>query len=318
MIRRSHITVITPLFICIGILGAAYAQNTTDNTLTTGLRESAALALFQDQLPWGSNRIQLLLTQHQIPFDVFPSARMGDPDLDLSNYGKVIIVSQQPAAFYQRLAANRDWFEAYVVNGGTLQLHLADRFSEVERIPLPGGIRLGPLQPSERVEIFNPEHTLLTFPQVVPPEALQGWQPSTYGAILDVPEPADVVTASVEPEYAPATVVFPWGDGLILATRQPVEWLGASMSFLDNLIMFVAGASTAVECNDTASAPGGAGKHCVSIVTRNCPAKVLCDDTEIEGVPANKAAVRCCTNASDIFLFCNNTSNPQACKWAHR
>src|SRR5262252_9225526 len=59
------------------------------------------VALFQDQEPWGNNQNELILTGRGIPFQIFPSTQMGD--VDLTQFRKVVLVSQQPDDYYMRL-----------------------------------------------------------------------------------------------------------------------------------------------------------------------------------------------------------------------
>src|SRR5690242_14890472 len=52
------------------------------------------VALFEDNLPWGSGQNESILTSNGITFQVFPSSQMGM--VDLTQFVKVVLVSQQP------------------------------------------------------------------------------------------------------------------------------------------------------------------------------------------------------------------------------
>src|SRR6266849_2222164 len=124
---------------------------------------TAVVALFEDQAPWGSNQNENILTSRGVPFQTLPSTRMGD--LDLTQFRKVVLVSQQPDDFYMRLQDFRGRFESYALGGGILEMHLANYFGgAVERVMLPFGIRASPGFCSNTVSIAGPTDPLVTTP----------------------------------------------------------------------------------------------------------------------------------------------------------
>jgi len=81
------------------------------------------VAVFQDWDPWGTTAITDILTAHSITFTIYGTADIGN--VDLSNFDKVIFPSQQSFDFYLALSVNSPWLEAYIDNGGCVELHFA-------------------------------------------------------------------------------------------------------------------------------------------------------------------------------------------------
>lgn len=211
-----------------------------------GAEGTALVALFQDQAPWGSNQNQSILTARNIGFQVVPSSQMDT--IDLSQFPKIVIVSQQPDQFWTRLEANRDRFEEYARNGGVLEMHLANfEGSAVEKVTLPFGLQVTPTFCSNQVAIEDDTDVLVTHPNAIPSTELQNWNCSSHGAIMGIENligPSVTVTNAQGPE-GPATIGAyaakgdegPVGD--VVVTYQPVEFMGASTRrFNENLLCF--------------------------------------------------------------------------------
>jgi hypothetical protein len=106
-------------------------------------------------------------------------------DLDLTQFRKVILVSQQPDPFFTQVEANRARFEDYVNGDGILEMHLANfGGSQAERTTFPFGLRVTPVFCSNTVSIADPNDPIVTTPNAITSSELQNWNCSSHGAII--------------------------------------------------------------------------------------------------------------------------------------
>jgi hypothetical protein len=201
-----------------------------------------AVALFEDQAPWGSNQDESILNARGISFQTFGSSQMGD--LDLSPFRKVVLVSQQPDQFYMRLVAARARFEDYVNGGGLLEMHVANfGGSLVEQITLPFGLRVTPTFCGNTVSIVDPSDPLINTPNSITSSELQNWNCSTHGSLIGVEDLGlNVVVRALEGPQGPSTAEGPAGssNGTLVITYSPVEYMGNpnTRRFNENLLCF--------------------------------------------------------------------------------
>ena len=133
---------------------SAFEPGAAPRAVDRGTRDIGSAAIFQDENPWGRTDNQDILATNGATVDFFGVADMGSPSLDLSVYNKVIVSSIQSPAFYDALQANRAWFEAYVNDGGLLDLHLAFQSGAAEL--LLGSTRV---KPADVIEVTDPQST---------------------------------------------------------------------------------------------------------------------------------------------------------------
>ena len=194
----------------------------------------ASVAIFQNLAPWGTASNQVVLTANGISHQIFGSADMGY--VDLAGFDKVIVSSVQDAQFYAALAANRDWFEDYVISGGLLDLHLASYTSApADGLELPGGFVTQSLL-SSSVSIADPFHPIVTVPHAISHAELQGWNYSTHGIFSSAPLDA-VPIVNETGSGLPCAMELALGAGRILATLQTVEWIGSSPNYFENMTL---------------------------------------------------------------------------------
>ena len=111
-------------------LADAYAAGTTGplaNLVTYGntnvtLTPAATVALLMDETPWGSDVYSAALATEGIAPQIHPAADLAA--LDLATFDKIIVASDQSAAFYPAVAARSAELEAWVQAGGVLELDL--------------------------------------------------------------------------------------------------------------------------------------------------------------------------------------------------
>jgi len=179
------------------------------------------VALFQNVYPWGHSSNEEALDMYDVPYVTLSSENF--ELVNLSQYIKVIITSDQNQAFYNAMNASRWWFEDYVRNGGVLEIHAADlgwhggQWIGV----LPGGLRWE-FREANYVTIMNRTHPIVNTPNFIRENDLNWWSWSTHGYFSGFPDTSCVVI--VEDYGRPAYLEFRYGAGLILASGQTLEW----------------------------------------------------------------------------------------------
>ncbi len=228
-----------------------YAQNSTQPANYNNPPQVSSpdgvpvVAMFEDNLPWGSGQNESILAARGITFQVLPSSQMGT--VDLTQFVKVVLVSQQPDLYYTRLQTNDAVFEDYVNGGGILEMHLANPGGQVEQTLLPFGLRVTPTYCSNTVSIVDPSDPLLTTPNAITSSELQGWNCSAHGALIGVDVLGlNVVVNNVEGPQGPASAEGPVGAGVVVVTYSPVEWPNATTRrYNENLLCsFLSGYGT--------------------------------------------------------------------------
>jgi V8-like Glu-specific endopeptidase len=198
------------------------------------------VAILRDALPWARNVTEPILVKYGISYDIFDSFDFGS--VDLSNYVKVIIASDQSQEFYNRLAGNRTWFEAYVSQGGILEMHAADRGwagGNWDALTFPGGLTKAYLY-LDNVSINLDTHPLVNVPFPTEDIELDGWFYSSHGYFTAYPSLAKKVLLNAENLSRPVLLEFPYGKGFIIATMQTLEWnqYFNYTSILENFILY--------------------------------------------------------------------------------
>lgn len=201
-----------------------------------GVDQPANVALFQDEVPWGNQVDETILIDYGIAFTVFGSDDMGF--VDLSPFDKVILCNQQRAAFVNAVLASKDWFNAYVSNGGCLLLGLAYRFGDIPvNTDLIAGFGLAIEAPNESVSIELPGHDVINFPHSPGDYELDGWSDSSHGDLL-MPGAAMGIVSNND-SSGMALAECSWGNGYVIATTQPYQWDYADPLFAENLILYM-------------------------------------------------------------------------------
>ncbi len=195
------------------------------------------IALFQDREPWTFRSNKDILYANGIPFKVFTSGDMGTADLSI--YTKVIISSQQPGSLYQHIEANRTWWESWISAGGVFELNGAElTVDDWSGLVMPGGFT-SYFQANDTVNIVSSWHPIVNNPNYITDTTLNSWNFSTHGYLVNLPLDAyEIIRDSIPDE--PATAIFRFGDGGVIATMQTLEFAYAyGYSFiLENMILY--------------------------------------------------------------------------------
>jgi thermitase len=180
------------------------------------------VALFENDDPWGFQSNQQALDRYGIPYAILGSEEFGR--VDLGQFTKVVIASDQDQAFYDGVRAHVSWFEKYAKEGGVLEIHAADYgwHGGAWTGPLPGELGWASYY-GQFVTVIDHSHPLLNSPNAITDAELDNWNYAVHGYFEDVPANAHVVI--VEDTFGmPAYLEFSYGAGTIVATAQTLEW----------------------------------------------------------------------------------------------
>lgn len=121
--------------------------------------------------------------------------------------------------------------------GGLLELHTAN-FNNyyVSGKEFPGGLVVR-TKITQNVDVESKFHPVVNEPYIIDSDMLDKWGSSAHGYFEVLPDSALTITVH-SGTALPATVEVIRGKGLIIATQQTVEWLGADHRFLENMILF--------------------------------------------------------------------------------
>ena len=236
MIAVLIVSLLAPLALADTTEGPRPPASTPYSYVPDQVRNPTNVAIFRDDLPWGSMADDDVLINNGIAFTVFTSADISL--VDLSAFDKVIISNQQALFFNQMVADYAGWFEAYVEAGGCLQLGMAHYFGD---LPLntawPGGYMLTAESGNNFLTINAAAHPVLTAPNPVTLGDLEGWNYASHG---DINDPAGSLSIISNNEFTFGTCLseMPYGLGYITATSQPYNWVGAGNPFAENLVLY--------------------------------------------------------------------------------
>jgi hypothetical protein len=202
------------------------------------------VALFQNNLPWGSNTDANVLAAALIPFTVFNSASLGSANL--APFDKILLSNQQDAGFTGAVIANRVWLENYVSGGKCLLNGMAHFFGDLPiGAQYPGGVSVALETGNNNVSIANAAHPLMTTPNPIADAMLDNWNFSSHG---DLANGGATIVQNADLSQGPCLTVKSFGSGEITSTMQPYQWGGANAQFAQNIVLYSpCGGATAVE-----------------------------------------------------------------------
>ena len=198
----------------------------------------APVLLIMDNNPWGRTAIQDVLNEYDIPYDQVGSSDI--PTIDLSPYPVVIIPSVQNTNYYSMYNANLSKFETYVANGGVLELHGAN-YSSAPPPQLPGGV-LNFYDTDGYNYVEEPTHPLVSLVNDVTPNPFPGGSASHNYFSQTVTNTTVICTQGVVSGGNPTLIEYPYGDGLVIASGQTMEFYYTSKYgsglILPNMILY--------------------------------------------------------------------------------
>jgi hypothetical protein len=212
-------------------------ENLANNARSTIVRVyHPEVVLFQNVAPWGLSSNEEVFDLYDVPYVTLSSEYF--EAVNLSQYKKVVIASDQDQTFYDAMNSSRLWLENYVRNGGVLEIHAADQgwHSGVWLGVLPGGLQWQS-QESNYATIVDPTHPVLNTPNRISDSELDSWSLSVHGYFSDYPENSSIIL--VESSGEPVYLEFKYGSGLIVASGQTLEWAYNEYSLmLENSLLY--------------------------------------------------------------------------------
>ncbi len=196
----------------------------------------APVLLIMDRNPWGMTVIQDVLNKYRIPYDLLGSADISTTNL--SHYPVVIIPSVQNTNYYSTYNANISEFETYVTNGGVLEFHGA---TYGDTPLLPGGV-LNVYDTNNDNYVEEPAHPLVSLVEDVVPNPFPGGAASHSYFSNTITGTTIVCTQGEVSGGNPTLIEYPYGDGLVIASGQTLEYYyprqsGAGL-ILPNMILY--------------------------------------------------------------------------------
>ncbi|KKM67041.1 hypothetical protein LCGC14_1475140 [marine sediment metagenome] len=200
---------------------------------------NGSVALFRDNLPWNVNSTEPILVKYNISYTVYNSSDFGS--VDLSQYQKVILASEQVQTFYDRLEGNVTWFEDYAANGGILELHSVDRKGNYHDGTWNAYLYPGGINKTYNVEFVDNSINIQTHPFLLKPFKLNESQVDGYiGGVFTV-YPSHARKVLLGPTSDPIFIEFSYGSGYIVASTHTLEWnanYGGTQQLYENLILY--------------------------------------------------------------------------------
>jgi len=213
--------------------------DTTNNVMSMNVNvQPISTALLLNVEPWGLPTNEDVFSKYGIPYAVFGSKDFGQ--INLTQFSKVIVASDQNQKFYDAMNTYRWWFEDYVSGGGMLELHAADSGWNGGKWvgTLPGGLVWNGYS-AQYVTIVDPVHPVVILPNPITDAELDNWNWAVHGFFLSYPQNSRIVIVEDGTGY-PAYLEFDYGAGLIVATSQTLEWAymnGLSL-ILENSLLY--------------------------------------------------------------------------------
>nr|MDO8086769.1 hypothetical protein [Candidatus Sigynarchaeum springense] len=217
---------------------------TVDPFFTPLTPKAVNFAIFRDQLPWGFNTLAPLLSSMGITYTVFSSASLGV--VSLAPFDKVIVESNQPNTFYDKLVlpATRAWLESYVSGGGVFEMHVGHYVNlyEINGL-LPGGYRDYEYiyyQMTRNASYYT--HPILSG---ITDSGMDGWTDSSGGYMKNMLNTTQehVLVYTDGMGSKPTLFTREFGNGLLIYTHLLIEWgynynLGQARQLYANLVPY--------------------------------------------------------------------------------
>ena len=220
---------------CVMMCGAAYALQNTDRPADYVPREvvsqggAADFVLLEDILPWDHARNEDALKALGYSYAVVRSTDFGA--YDLTETKVIVVASDQPDSFYQRLEAQAGKLEAFVAGGGVLVAHLCcegwatGNWNDDPFLPGAPATQWA-YGPTQFVTPVTPAHPVLAR---ISDAELDNWNYTTLGWFIGLPPGVtNVVGYEGDPNGRPCYVEYLHGYGLVLATMMAPDWYGGS------------------------------------------------------------------------------------------
>jgi hypothetical protein len=191
-----------------------YVENQTNANRNHG---GCHYLIFMNNLPWGSDAIQTILTNNGETFVILNSSMMATEDFEL--YDVIITASDQVPSFYTDFAANFAKFVSFVTNGGSLEVHAATAGwnSPCMGILLPGGVTTTCVYDTYN-NVVMPAHPIVAGVS----NPFYGSYAS-HGYFSNLVTGTDIITTMTS-TGDPTTIQYVYGSGVVTGTTCTYEF----------------------------------------------------------------------------------------------
>jgi len=175
----------------------------------------------KDCHPWGVDANEQALQEMGEHYDRINSSQLSS--YDLSSHAIAVLPSTQSRSYYDNLRQNAGEIEQFVANGGVLLAHVTDDgwpcTTETSVSYLPGNVSKSS-EYDDYLSVYDNSHPITTN---VTDNSLDNWNFSTHGHFTSTPQSAEALMG-LEGGNEPTYIEYEYGDGVVLATTQTIEW----------------------------------------------------------------------------------------------
>ncbi|MFK7972333.1 MAG: PKD domain-containing protein [Bacteroidia bacterium] len=209
------------------------AAPTSFSTIAGRGNSSNEILIVEDVFPWGLDIAVLVAQRTGLRVTKVSSQNLVNEDLSL--YGWVIALGDQPNSYYSAITNNQLQLEQFVQSGGLLQLHMATRGVNLR---LPGGVTATDGNREINNDIVSQMHPIVSGLS----SPLTGNLVS-HGYFGNLPAGAQILTQTTQTAL-PTTINYTLGRGEVLATTMTWEFVHGqallnSQPLLENAIQFI-------------------------------------------------------------------------------
>ncbi len=199
-----------------GISGGS--KHSDDNALPKQTKRDAGRVLVvQNTLAWGLDISEFLQDEFGLDADLVSSTQL--ENVALNGYDLVITAGDEGDVYYQEISGFVDAFDGFVQSGGVMLYLAATHGADVT---LPGGTIAEWGWHELRNLVEAPGHPLVSGL----PDELEG-DSANHMIFFELPNDATVITRTKQ-TGGPTAVEYARGDGIVIATGQPWEFLWRS------------------------------------------------------------------------------------------
>ncbi|WP_232461994.1 pyrolysin [Thermococcus siculi] len=174
--------------------------------------------ILKDANAWGSPVVENTLSDLNITYRVMNSSELQSVTTSelVNDYDMIIIVSDQPQGFYDRIGPQMGKLEDYVRAGRTLEIHAANWGwgGGLWTTPLPRNVTI--------VQSYS------NYDYVIPDNITLYSTYSSHGYFVNLPADATIITVQAPggvPDYnKPSTAIYSLGSGKVFVTGLTIEY----------------------------------------------------------------------------------------------
>lgn len=193
-------------------------NSSSDNPVSTIVADSLngeeAVLVIQDTDAWGLILEEFIEANFAVEAVTIPYTMITSEDFN--DYEIVMTVGDESTYYYDAISSNKELFEEYLSNGGTVIYQLATQGSNVE---LAGDVSIIYQDAENYNTVVASDHPIVADL----PELLEG-NSANHTYVSNLPDDAIIITETTE-QGNPTTVEYSFGRGTVIATGMTWEFL---------------------------------------------------------------------------------------------